>query len=387
MHKRSSGSSGPAPAGGADSSGWDARQGFEKNARESRWLLAICGLVLLSGGTRTFAADESAIGSPLVQDDPRVSPSASPKAELDPAFLLLPALDVEVAEESQAAAKSGVRVGDGVAMKVEGAPKDQGDLTLTTPQGHESLVDQGWGIRPTKGREGALEFRAFPLKPGQLTLPTLAIKNRDGLAVARTNPLNLRVESGIAQEDPKPEEAAEASPMLGLKFPKWVWLAAGGVVLGVLALLVYGVIRLRARMKPLSLSKVRPAELPEDDEALRALAELETQGLWIRGGHKKHGFRVSEILKRFLGRRYRFDAMECTRRELVDYLMGNLRGVDLLPREKVLEVSDLFEQLDQVKFTDWVPGPDESVGYLVGARALIQSLRQAPRREGKPGAI
>jgi len=387
MQKPSSGFSGPAPASAAESSGQDARQGLEWNARPSLWLLATCVLGLLSGEARTSAADESAIASLIVEDDPRASPSASPTAELDPTFLLLPALDVEIAEESQAAAKAGVRVGDGVAMKIEGAPKDQGDLKLATPQGHESLVDQGWGIRPTKGREGALEFRAFPLKQGQLTLPTLAIKNRDGIAVARTNPFNLRVESGIAQEDPKPEEAADTLPMLGLQFPKWVWLAAGGVVLGLLALFVYGIIRLRSRVKPFSLSKIPPAELPEDEEALRALAELETQGLWIRGGHKKHVFRVSEILKRFLGRRYRFDAMECTRRELVDHLMGNLSGVDLLPREKVLEVSDLFERLDQVKFTDWVPGPDESVGFLVGARALIQALRQPTRREGKPGAV
>ena len=361
MLKRSSGFSGPAPVDGAEIN--------ERKTRVRKISVSWVGLIFIY---------VSALGSPWgFADDASIEPSPSAsKRAWDPRFLLLPALDAERDAPAEV-----IKVGDGIRLKISGAPK--GEFGLAVPSGSESLLEQGWTIRPDQGGSpGTLLFLAFPLKAGTLTLPSLAIMTQDGESVARTNPMDFQVSSGIAPNDPQPSEAAESRPMLGLEFPKWVWFAAGGLCVLLFALVIFGVIRLRSKIKPVDLSLAGLAPLHEDEEAILQLAELETQCFWIQGQHKKNAFRVSEILKRYFGRRYRFDGMESTSRELVNYLMLSAS----LARPRVLEVNDLFERLDRVKFTDYLPGPDESALFLVQARELVQATRNS-WIEVKPDAI
>jgi hypothetical protein len=311
-------------------------------------------------------------------DEPAAAASqAAGAAQADPAFLDLPAYDVDRVDGG-----ARVRVGDAVILRVgglmglPGVKEPQRDLKLEVPPGTDNLTDLGWELDPSGAQPvppGELRVKATPLKPGRITLPSLAIKNAEGKALARTNPFALDVESAIAKDDPKPDQPAELRPPVSLRFPWWVLAAAGVLSLAAVALLVYW---LRHRKRPV---KARPAEpapppKPEDEVALAALAVLERDGPLKRGEFKQHYFRLSEIVKAYIGARYRFDAVESTTREMI----GLLEERRSLSDAQIDRLETLFEKLDLVKFTDHVPVPDEGLRLVEVARELVMATRRPP---------
>jgi hypothetical protein len=124
--------------------------------------------------------------------------------------------------------------------------------------------------------------------------------------------------------------------------------------------------------------------LPEDEEALERLNKLEHEG-WVQAGDfKRHYFGVSEALKRYVERRYGFDAAEQTTREM----LRGLEGAGVAPAS-VAQIARLFELLDRVKFTDYRPevGSAEPGEVLGSARTWVKQTRrpsvsQAPVRGG-----
>ena len=71
----------------------------------------------------------------------------------------------------------------------------------------------------------------------------------------------------------------------------------------------------RARVK----AAVAPP-LPLNERTLRALDKLKAEELPMQGRVKEYYFRLSEILRGYLGERYEFDALECTSSELMAQL-------------------------------------------------------------------
>jgi hypothetical protein len=157
--------------------------------------------------------------------------------------------------------------------------------------------------------------------------------------------------------------------------------------MGVGALIVVGAIAYslyrwnKSRKAALLAKPVEPPK-PEDEVALAALAQLEKSGTLERGEFKKHYFKVSEILKNYIGARYGFDAPENTTREM----MQNLREAwakELSPEsgngeKRLTGLSELFVQLDRVKFTDYVPASIESQGVVGVAREFVRATRRKP---------
>jgi hypothetical protein len=342
----------------------------------------IVGSVLVLTGT---------LGSNLaVWAEEPLSAQVAAKTELDPGFLLLPAFDLDripqadpsgVKSKDAPVADAGPKVGSPVLLRVQGVnlpgiADPSKSLKLEVPPGTEDLTDQGWEVAAVPDNVPAGEFwiKVVPLKAGSLTLPSLALKDASDKAVARTNPFTLTVPSSIRKDDPKPEQPEDMAPPVSLRFP-W-WLIAVGV-LGVLMLLggaIYGYLRWRKRVRPVALAKPAEPPRPEDEMAFAALAELERQGPLKRGEFKAHYFRLSEILKIYIGRRYRFDAAESTTRELIRSLEE--RGE--LGDQRLDRLETLFEKLDLVKFTDHVPLPDEGLRLLELTREFVQLTRRPP---------
>ncbi|HCM41405.1 MAG: hypothetical protein A2Z97_11065 [Bdellovibrionales bacterium GWB1_52_6] len=296
------------------------------------------------------------------------SPSPSPSPSLTEAELLaLPSHDVEIFRAPEA-----LRVGDSLVLKIPGI--SPGEVTLDPlPE----LQEQGWLLTSlSKQEENQKEFRfeAAPLKPGTLILPSLPLRDQAGKAFARTNPFSLQIASSIKPEDQKPSEPAPLRPPLLLNFP--VWVAFAGVLL-LIALVVGAIFAFRKlRKKQLTPARVAPIKpvLPEDEEALAALKALETGGPLSRGHFKAHYFGLSEILKAYLGRRYRFDALESTSREILLALEKRQR----LSEAALDRLEILFEKLDLVKFTDHIPIPSEGIDLLREARELVLTTRRPP---------
>lgn len=362
---------------------------------------ALLLLLLALGPAHATFADEagdaaaaSPPGAPPDESAPGSFAAAATAAAPDPAFLNLPAYDVNPMESAQA------RVGDQLVLKVPGAGALPGapGLHLALPKGTEpgTIMDQGLDVpaladssdegegspQPSPSASGTpafevagadLKFTVIAAKPGQLAIPSLAIVDGTGKTLARTNPFTLQVASAIAPSDQKPKDPSPPRPPVMLSFP-WI-VIAGLVILALLAIagIVYATVRWARRPKAKPAAPPAPPEKSEDEIALGALASLEREQLMRKGLYKKHYFQISEVLKAYLGARYRVDAVESTTREMLAMLEHAT-----LPPESLRELEGMFTKLDFVKFTDHVPELPEGEDLLARARALVLKTRKPP---------
>lgn len=338
-----------------------------------------------------LAAPVAPAGAQAQGEPPVASAAATPTptpTPSDPELLALPALDLArvgpVASSGAPIPQGALRVGDPVVLRATGIPVSSpaaaGSLTVTLPKGNSPLGEQGWEVHSPVSRAGKasgeadLELTAVPLKPGNLTLPVLQIGIGDQ-PIARTNPWAAQVESAIPKDDPKPREPVPPRPPAELAFPWWVLAVAGALALAALALggtLLYRWIRERRR------AARAPRPVPPrtaDQEALDALSALEKKPAVRPAELKAHYHAVSEVLKRYLGRRYDFAASESTTEELLatlerlwnDPAVGRSGGTG--------ELRGLFERLDRVKFTDQLPDEGEPQAMVEAARKLVLATR------------
>ena len=332
-----------------------------------RILIFLLSLLVTVSGPTSFAL-------------PEAKPAASgvAPAALDLEFLNLPAYDVSWAEGTSTGP---AKPGDSLRLKITGITQPQ--FKLEVPEGSSSLQELGWEVRPLDPSPSSIGsgastgpgdsyFAAIPLKAGKLTLPSLLIKDSNGKNVARTRPFSIEVGSAIQPNDPNPTQPAAPEPPVSLQFPWWV--AAIFTVLG--AALAIGLFYFAYRYWKSRKPKEKPlppiVPRPEDEVALAQLTALEQAGLVKKGEYKAHYFGVSEILKSYIGLRYRFDAPECTTSEMIRVLENKSATSDGV----LDDLETLFTDLDQVKFTDHIPQDATSVKVLEAARSFVLRTRK-----------
>ncbi len=289
----------------------------------------------------------------------------------------LPVYETVFSENSQ----QKILVGDQLKLKVMGLPNELAQAVLNEHQETESLEELGWDVSDEKGiKKGSdFEFSLVPIKSGKLTLPSLIILNGEGKKIGLTKSLILDISSAI---DPKSAEWAKLKPPLRLPFPLVfvILLGLGFLVLlaGLIFLLRYW-FKQRKLPKTIAVTKVIAPMLSEDEAALNSLGELENQKLMQKGRFKVHYFKTSEIMKRYIGTRYGFYALESTSQEII-------RKFD---EYRILSdgssESDDFRKylisLDRVKFTDYTPGHEEGSEILKYARSFIEKTRRKKELE------
>jgi len=308
------------------------------------------------------------------------APWARADALLD-AFLSLPALDLErepVQAAPDAAPSANIRVGDRVKFVISKSQLPTGAAKLALPgeadrpgsfnESPDKLMDQGVDLT----FPDAPEVVVVAIKPGAVPIPSLVIKDGQGKSIARTNPLQFEVETAISSTDPQPEQVAADRGPIALPFPRWIIVTGAVFGLILLGLLIWLLVRLSRRKR--IAGPILPAlpPRPEHELALEAIREVERSDWMAKGEYKRHFFRVSEILKGYVGARFSFDAPESTTREMIEALEG-ARAVNL---ERLDQLELLFRSLDQVKFTDHVPTKDEGARVLEVAARWVNETRR-----------
>lgn len=339
-----------------------------------------------------MAADLGPIAAPV--SAPLATPIAAPSS--------LPQFETERIKGPQDVEVP--KVGDSILFKIKGAyfPGIQ-ESSEKHPDGkQESLEDQGWAILANKsvpsssrGSEPAvtpssapggiattvegspeLTVTAIPLKAGKIIFPSFDVLDSTGKVVGKSAPVAIEVESAISPSDPKPDQPEDVQPPAGLQFPFWIVILAGIFGLITFVLLGYSLYRgvkeaIRRRRKP-------EIPLTEDEAALLELAKLQELGLLEKGEFKRHYFRVSEILKTYVGGRYQFDAPESTTGEMLETLRNGKSVASGVGEMVISNLSFLFEKLDRVKFTDHIPETEESSQILGKAKEFIVNTRRPP---------
>ncbi len=186
--------------------------------------------------------------------------------------------------------------------------------------------------------------------------PVWFVAGRDSAA---TQPLNLRVVPVKALATDSISPLAGVVPGHGSSvldnvpdFIYYYWWTV--VLLAAVVLAAWWFIRRRKKNKPL-IPKAPVKVLSPREEAIEALQRLKARKLWEQGMEKEYFTELTDILRRYLVRRFGINAMEMTSREIIQAL-GESEGKP--SREFVRRVLDMA---DFVKFAKVRPLPADNV--------------------------
>jgi hypothetical protein len=114
-----------------------------------------------------------------------------------------------------------------------------------------------------------------------------------------------------------------------------------------------------------------PVGTTPEEAARKAIAELEAKNLIQRGFFKEYYFELSEIVKRYLGRRLKIPSLERTTGEFA----FDLERSQLLWDQRQI-VRRFLEECDLVKFARYSPSSGEIETIRQGAVGIVDRTEQ-----------
>lgn len=223
-----------------------------------------------------------------------------------------------------------------------------------------------------------IEVQAFEV--GELEIPgiRLTAESVAGVRFLEIPPQKIRVNGIIDPAQGEPQMREDTRPLPVARQPLW-WPT---IVIALLAAAALAYLYYMHRMnRPKPAPPPRPRD-PPDVEAYARLAVLEGEGLIAQGLKRDYYFRLSDIVRDYLGRRFAFDALEQTSDELLQELRKRpTPGLDLDALATFLRGADL------VKFAKGEPTDGEAKLSMDTARQLVDRTRPPPpAAEQKGGA-
>ncbi len=97
-------------------------------------------------------------------------------------------------------------------------------------------------------------------------------------------------------------------------------------------------------------------KIPPHIEALEALKQLDKEKLWQKGSVKEFHIRLTEIVRRYIERRFEIPALEMISNEIIQTLDNKFQ----LDTELTSKLRRSFEISDLVKFAKYIPISDEN---------------------------
>ncbi|HIE30053.1 TPA: hypothetical protein EYP66_22540 [Candidatus Poribacteria bacterium] len=105
--------------------------------------------------------------------------------------------------------------------------------------------------------------------------------------------------------------------------------------------------------------------------ALEELREIELMGLVDKGEIREYYTRTSEVIRRYIEKRYGIAALELTTAKVLDALEAYQRSNQ--PRGDLIgKISDFLHTCDAVKFAKYQPSADEAYNLLQQAREIVE---------------
>jgi hypothetical protein len=150
-----------------------------------------------------------------------------------------------------------------------------------------------------------------------------------------------------------------------------IGLSLAGLVL--LILIGGGIYFYRTRYR----KNAAPPSRPAHEVALEEIEQLQKEGLIKKGVYQEHYFRLSEIFRRYLERRFRFQAVEQTTEEILPNI-SNLTDVDETAKRSA---QHFLYHTDLVKFAQYTPHPTEVDQQQQEAVHFICETKEEPLDE------
>lgn len=239
---------------------------------------------------------------------------------------------------------------------------------------------------PEGGKVWQRRFRLDTFVSGVLEIPPLVVKYRRVSGGGASQPsesneiatgtLKIEVRSALTTQDsvqsPRDITATLLPPPRRRAWWEWTTLAAAILAAAVGTFLLVRWLRKRALRPP-------PPILPEV-WALRCLRELEATGLIERGAARDYYYRLTEIVRAYVERKFALAAPEQTTEEFLT-LISRDRG--RLPYEAD-KLRSFLEACDLVKYAALQPRREDADAAMQSARAFVNATAAAAERHAPP---
>ncbi|MFW6253754.1 MAG: hypothetical protein ACOC41_02385 [Chitinivibrionales bacterium] len=253
-------------------------------------------------------------------------------------------------------------------MQVSGPEVDTGFGDFVVKQWHDESVSREHSDSAT------FFYTITTYKTGLCTIPALPfyVSGDSTQDTLLSRPIPLPVASVVTADTATPRDI---KPPLaaGRRSLWWVWtLTALGLMAG--AGIIGKSLLARSRSQP-----PPPPPKPPYEEAMEALAALKSKDLLKKGLIREHIFELSEILKRYAGRRYNSPVAEFTTEEIIEWLED-------APFEEKLRDSMIwfFETSHPVKFARIIPTQENLQALCEKAEDFIIQTKPVPETGKKP---
>lgn len=244
---------------------------------------------------------------------------------------------------------------------------DLGEFDLATAQKQD--LPNGQNVTTV------FELQLRPWTVGKKNIPDLKLEVQSASGASSYTVPGPEVEVAGTLPDAGSEEALrDIAPPVDIPVRTYRLLYALAVALGV-GLLAYALMRYLRRPRPVVSAPLPPPE-PLDVRARRALEALLAEDLAGKGRQRELYFRLSEIVRRYLGERFGFDALDLTTEELLAALRKRpTPGLDLAAFARESQEADL------VKFAKLQPDANACKGSVDAAIAMVNATTAARASE------
>ena len=253
------------------------------------------------------------------------------------------------------------------------------ESTVVPPEPSSSfgnITVKEWNSRKfeqTKADSLVFEYSLTTYKPEPCTIPALSyiLESRDKRDTLKTEAIPLTLVPQITTDsadimDLRPQQNTGKRPLL------WLWLLLSAI------LLTAAILAGRYYFKRMQRPPPPPPPKPPYDEAMEALAALDAKQYLLKGLVREYVFELSDILKRYIERRFSINAAEFTTEEMLAWL-----GVSPLAKEQRAAMEWFFRAADPVKFAKMLPDQDTLDRFGAEARAFLEATRPVIEQEKK----
>ncbi len=232
------------------------------------------------------------------------------------------------------------------------------------------------GQIPQHQRIFVLEVAAFEL--GEQVLPPIdvtALGPSGQLITLRTMAIPVQITS-VMKNEPKPKLRELEPPIAVFQRTWWfvyLMIGLGALIIVITATLIISrrIRRRRERQRP------PPPPVPPHLRALEQLEQLDLEAFIEQERYKELYLLLSEIVREYVGGRWRFDALEMTTTEINAVL--SRRDVVAPIRERL---QSFFNSCDLVKFAKYRPDPDVAREAFAEAEMIVRDTKEVMMRPG-----
>ncbi|HVA67510.1 MAG TPA: hypothetical protein VNK24_11405 [Elusimicrobiota bacterium] len=256
------------------------------------------------------------------------------------------------------------------------SPKDLAFVVSASTSESYAVADARFGKTILQNGERLQPFSAeiLPLAVGKISV-SLACAPAGAPATARfaSPPILIDVAAPTLPQNAEPRDIKaprSAGP------PLWPWL-----VLAAVLATGYALYRAFSKKNAADPKNDRPVDSrPPEVIAESDLNALQKSGLWELGRHKDFYSALTDILKRYIERRFGFAAPRMTTVEI----FRALRRADL-DRGILGKLKEVSDRADLVKFAKIPPGADWGPSDVVSAIEIVRGTTPQPPEPSAPG--